>query len=79
MRMMPSMEGMDMGMETPNCVLSIHALLVLNLVQWEEEEVVEEEEEEEQEMEKGEEVEQEQEEHLGEGLDPQLEDPNSAS
>lgn len=43
MRMMPSMEGMDMFMETPNSVWSILDPLVLNLVEWEEE-VVEEEE-----------------------------------
>lgn len=41
--MMPSMEGMDMFMETPNSVWSILDPLVLNLVEWEEE-VVEEEE-----------------------------------
>lgn len=41
--MMPSMEGMDMYMETPNSVWSIRDPLVLNLVGWEEEEVVEEE------------------------------------
>lgn len=43
MRMMPSMEGMDMFMETPNSVWSILDPLVLNLVEWEEV-VVEEEE-----------------------------------
>lgn len=41
--MMPSMEGMDMFMETPNSVWSILDPLVLNLVEWEEEVVVEEE------------------------------------
>lgn len=41
--MMPSMEGMDMFMETPNSVWSILDPLVLNLVEWEEV-VVEEEE-----------------------------------
>lgn len=40
--MMPSMEGMDMYLETPNSVWSILDPLVLNLVGWEEEEVEEE-------------------------------------
>lgn len=44
MQMMPSMEGMDMYMETPSSVWSILDPLVLNLVGWEEVELEEEEE-----------------------------------
>lgn len=43
MQMMPSMEGMDMYMETPSSVWSILDPLVLNLVGWEVVEVEEEE------------------------------------
>ena len=45
MQMTLSMEGMDMDMETPSCVLNTLDPLVLNLVVWEVV-VVEEEEEE---------------------------------
>lgn len=74
---MPSMEGMDMVMETPSYVWSILDLLVLNLALWEEvaeevEEVVVEEEEKQEEV-------VEEKEDLGEDLDPQLEDLNSGS